>query len=25
VWGLDAYLEQTDWVKRNSWAKYLLG
>ncbi|MFB6071741.1 MAG: DoxX family protein [Halobacterium sp.] len=25
VWGIDAYLEKTDWVKRNSWAKYLLG
>ncbi|MFB6089947.1 MAG: DoxX family membrane protein [Halobellus sp.] len=25
VLGLDAYLEETDWVKRNSWARYLLG
>ncbi|MFB6147071.1 MAG: DoxX family protein [Halobacteriaceae archaeon] len=25
VWGIDAYLEQTDWVQNNTWARYLMG
>jgi thiosulfate dehydrogenase [quinone] large subunit len=25
VWGIDQYLERTDWVENNSWARYLLG
>lgn len=25
VWGVDAYLEQTEFVKKNPWLRYLLG
>lgn len=25
AWGLDQYLEQTDWVRKRPWARYLLG
>lgn len=25
VWGLDAYLERTEFVRTNSWVRYLLG
>lgn len=25
VWGVDQYLEKTDWAKNSQWARYLLG
>ncbi|MFB6084563.1 MAG: DoxX family protein [Halorientalis sp.] len=25
VWGVDEYLERTEWVKNHQWARYLLG